>query len=173
MDSWIKHVWVSTQECGATLLTDFADYPPQRVGDMSLMQLFIKSGLKQPMLQVVNNCCLYLCVFLLSDIMSGSGDQILSQFWDQYSPATSSLEWPYTLKPSPQAWHAWNQVLTQALHLGQHQRLALPLGQWLTPSTSSTGWFYHHCTNSLWHGDNTKWQQHGGIPQCTRQQGFH
>jgi len=26
---WIKHVWISTQECSMTLLTDFADYPPQ------------------------------------------------------------------------------------------------------------------------------------------------
>jgi len=25
MDLWIKHVWVSTQECGTTLLMDFAD----------------------------------------------------------------------------------------------------------------------------------------------------
>jgi len=88
-NSWIKHVWVSTQECGVTLLTDFADYTPQRVGDVSLMQLFIKSGLKQPKLQAVNNCRMYLQVFLLSDIVSGSGDYILSQFWDHHSPATS------------------------------------------------------------------------------------
>jgi len=26
--SWIKHVWVSTQESGIALLTNFADYPP-------------------------------------------------------------------------------------------------------------------------------------------------
>jgi len=173
MDSWIKHVWVSTQECGTTLLMDFADYPPQRSGDISLMQLFIKSSFKQPTLQVVNNCHLYLRIFLLSDIVTGSGNQILSQFWDQYFPATSPLEWPETPRPSPQAWSIWKQALTQALHLGRHQRLALPLGKWLTPSTSSTGWFYHPSTNSLWHKDKTKWQCHGGIPQHTRQQGFH
>jgi len=26
---WLKHVWVSTQESGITLLTNFADYPHQ------------------------------------------------------------------------------------------------------------------------------------------------
>jgi len=28
-DSWIKHVWISTQQCGVMVLTDFIDYIPQ------------------------------------------------------------------------------------------------------------------------------------------------
>jgi len=70
-DLWIKHVWVSTQECGVTLFTDFVDYPPQQHSNTKLMHLFIQSGLKQPMLQMVNQCQMYLQVFLLLDIVSG------------------------------------------------------------------------------------------------------
>jgi len=58
--SWIKHVWVSTQESEITLLTDFTDYPPQRHGNMAIMQSFLQSGIKQPMLQLVNQCHMYL-----------------------------------------------------------------------------------------------------------------
>jgi len=53
-ESWIKHVWVSTQECGVTLFTDFADYPPQQHSNTELMHPFIQSRLKQPMIKVVN-----------------------------------------------------------------------------------------------------------------------
>jgi len=38
---WIKHVWVSTQECGVMLLTDYTDVPLQCQGDLKLMQLFV------------------------------------------------------------------------------------------------------------------------------------
>jgi len=35
--SWIKHVWVSTQQAGVTVSTDFAEVPLQRQGDIELM----------------------------------------------------------------------------------------------------------------------------------------
>jgi len=34
---WLKHVWLSMQECRITLLMDFADYSPSRHGDLELM----------------------------------------------------------------------------------------------------------------------------------------
>jgi len=40
--SWIKHVWVTTQEHGINLQTDFADIPPQRQGDIEIMRLFVQ-----------------------------------------------------------------------------------------------------------------------------------
>jgi len=169
--SWIKHVWVSTQECRVTLFMDFADYPPQRHGDIELMWLFIQSGLKQPELMMVNHYRMHLQVFLLSDIVLGSGEHILPQFWEHTHPADSSFDWPTTPQPSQAAWNTWRQALTQALHLGRQQRLALPLGKWL--QFTSHGWLYHQSTNSLWHTDSTAWHQHGGIPQCTCQQAFH
>jgi len=150
---------------------DFADYPPQRHDDTDLMHLFIQSGLKQPMLTVVNQCQIYLWVFLLSDIVLGLGEHILPQFWDHYHPAELPFDWPNTPQPSQSTWNTWRQVLTQALHLGRHQWLALPLGRWFQPT--SHGWFYHHSTNSLWHVDSALWHWHSGIPQCTCQQGFH
>jgi len=44
MLSWIKHVWVSMQECGVTLSTDFAVILLQRHGNIKIMRLFIKTG---------------------------------------------------------------------------------------------------------------------------------
>jgi len=43
-NSWIKHMWTSTQESQVTFMTDFADYPPQCQGDIELMRLFVQTG---------------------------------------------------------------------------------------------------------------------------------
>ncbi len=71
---------------------------------MALMQLFIQSRIKQPTLQWLNQCRMYLRVFLLSDIVSGTGDCILPQFWEHQRPADTTLDWPNTTLPSQQAW---------------------------------------------------------------------
>jgi len=170
--SWIKHVWQSTQEVGVTLATDFAEVTPRRQGDIELMRLFVNYGIKQPELYTLNLCRMFLKVFLVSDITSSSGDVILPSFWDRPTPAHSELQWPNTFPPPNQAWLQWRRALTDVLHLGRHQRLALPLGQW-SVQTSPQGWYYHPSTNSLWEVGDSKWIRHGGIPQRTRQRLFH
>jgi len=82
MHSWIKNVWVSMQESEVTIFTDFEDIPLQWHGDIKLMWLFQKIGKKQPELQMLNHCRMYLQVFLLSDIVTGTGTTISSQFWN-------------------------------------------------------------------------------------------
>jgi len=89
MPSWIKHAWTSMQECGVTLSTDLSDIPPQRHGNIEIMQLFVKSGWKQPALQVLNHCQMYLQICLVSNIVTGTGSFIASQFWDQPQPMQS------------------------------------------------------------------------------------
>jgi len=93
-NSWIKHMWQSTQESGVTILTDFADLPLKRHGDVKLMRLFVQNGWKQPALQNLNHCRMYLKVFHLSDIVTGSGEIISQQFWARPHPADSPIEWP-------------------------------------------------------------------------------
>ncbi len=171
-NSWIKHVWQSTQECEVTLSTDFADIPLQRYGDIELMRLFIQNGCKQPALQTLNQCHMYLKVFRLLDIVNGSGECIAQQFWDRPYPAESHFEWPTTMAPSQQAWSTWHNVLSAALHLGRNQRLAIPLGRWFV-QTHPNGWYYHSPTNSLWNVQANQWTRHGGIPRRTRQLSFH
>jgi len=127
-------VWVSTQESGVTVLMDFAEIPLQRHGDIELMWLFVKTGWKQLALQVLNHCRMYLQVFLISDIMTGTGSFIASQFWDQPQPVQSRFGWPKTNPPPISSWTLWHEVLTATLHLGQNQKLAVPLGKWLTQS---------------------------------------
>jgi len=108
----------------------------------------------------------------LLDIMTGSGNQIQTQFWENYQPLESQMEWPNMSTPTTYNWILWKQVLTEALHLGQNQKPANPLGMW-NYQHDQQGWYYHHATNSLWEATNLQLMIYGGIPQCTRQQAFH
>jgi len=105
--SWIKHVWVTTQEHGINLQTDFADVPPQWQGDIKIMQLFVQNRQKQPELQILNQCCMYLRVFQVSDIVIGSGTLIATSCWNPTSPVESSMDWPQTSQPPATAWLTW------------------------------------------------------------------
>jgi len=120
------------------------------------MHLFIQDGWKQPVLQTLNQCHMYLKVFWLSDIVIGSSKSIAQQFWDRPHLADSPFSWPKTMLPSPQAWSSWHQALTSALHLGRNQRLAIPLEHWFIQSQPS-GWYYHPPTNSLWEVQVHQW----------------
>ncbi len=91
------------------------------------MHLFLQNGWKQPVLQTLNQCRMYLKVFQLSDIITGSGESIAQQFWAHPHLADSPIEWPEMMAPTSMAWNLWHQALTSALHLGQNQRLAIPL----------------------------------------------
>jgi len=135
------------------------------------MHLFIKTGWKQLVLQVLNRCRMYL-LFLLSDIMTGAGTTITMQFWDQPHLATSPFDWPRTTAPSQKSWITWCKVLTSVLHHGRNQWLTVPLGKCFVQS-HPTGWYYHQHTNSIWEVHNTQWLQHGGIPQHMCQLSFH
>jgi len=170
--SWIKHVWVSTQEAGITISTDFAEVHLQWQGDIELMRLFVQNGWKQPELHMLNHCRMFLQVFLLSDIVLGSGDTITPEYWDQTIPSISTLDWPRTHAPTKSAWALWKMALTLALHLGRNWRLALPLGRW-QEQLQPNGWYYHPITNSVWEVCSTQWVCHGGLAQCTRQRWFH
>jgi len=146
------------QECGVTLSTDFTDIPPQRHGDIEIMQLFAKNGWKQPALQVLNHCRMYLQVFLILDIVMGTGSFIAAQFWDRLQPAQSQFRWPKTNPPPISSWTLWREALMTTLHLGRNQKLAVPLGKWLAQSHPN-GWYYHLPTNSLWESFDSQWQR--------------
>jgi len=118
--SWIKHVWISTQEAGVTISTDFAEVQLQRQGDIELMKLFVQHGWKQPELHTLNQCRMFLQAFLVSDIISGSGNTITPEYWDRPIPCTSNRAWPRSHAPPKSAWALWKTALTSALHLGQN-----------------------------------------------------
>jgi len=143
--SWIKHAWITTQEHGINLQTDFSDIFPQWQGNIKLMQLFVQTGWKQPELQMLNQCRMHLKVFHVS---IGSRKSIVAQYWDQTQPAESTMEWPQKSRPSAKSWTTWHQALTSVLHLGRNQSLALPLSKWHIQMTPQ-GWYYHPSTNSL------------------------
>jgi len=105
--SWLKHMWQSTQEVAISVLTDFAKIPPQQHGDLELMRLFVQSGWKQPELHTLNQCHMFLQVFLVSDIIDGSGTAISAKFWDRPSPADSTYMWPAMPQPASSSWDLW------------------------------------------------------------------
>jgi len=148
------------------------EIPLQWHRDVELMWLFVQSGWQQPKLLAINQCQMYLKVFLLSEIVCSKGIGIVPQFWDHYLPSESHLDWPDTSQPSLNSWAIWCQALSTSLHLGQNQQLAIPLGKWYAP-TQPNRWYYHPQTMSLWEATAWTWIQHGGIPQWTWQIGFH
>jgi len=62
-------------------------------------------------------------------------------------------------------WQLWRTTLQQILHLGWHQQLGKPLGNWCT---GTTGWFMDTTTNALWHLTAQAATHHGIIPKCGR-----
>jgi len=98
-NSWIKHVWISTQEAAITISTDFLEIPPQRHGDTEIMRPFIQTGWKQLELQTLNQCQIFLKFFLLlSDIQvlalhPNSGIGPIQQSLPTYGHAVSHLLW--------------------------------------------------------------------------------
>jgi len=129
-NSWMKHMWILTQAALITVLTDFLEILPQKHGDMEIMRLFVQSGWKQLELQTLNQCRMFLKVFLLLEIVKGSSKYIVSQFWDCPHLAASPYLWPRTPTPTGSSWKMWQKALSTSLHLGRNQRLALPLGKW-------------------------------------------
>jgi len=115
---------------------------------------------------------MYLKVFRLSDIITGSGNNIAQQFWVHPVLADTTTQWPTTMPPTLMAWNLWRQALLSALHLGRNQRLAIPLGRWFAQPLPS-GWYFQTSTVSLWEVQGTQWLCHGSIPNQTRQICFH
>jgi len=171
-NSWIKHVWTSTQERAITVSTNFSDIPIRRKGDIEIMRLFVQEGWKQPDLNHLNQCWMFLQVFLLSDMVEGSGRRIIQSCWDHPQPIDSPFIWPRMHDPPRGAWNLWRSALTQSLRLGRNQQLALPLGNWFAENNPA-GWYYHPETNALWSCGQSQWTRYGGIPQRTRQRSFH
>jgi len=136
------------------------------------MRLFVQSGWRQPDLSTLNACQMFLHAFLLSNIVDGSGKGIITSCWDHPQPLDSPYIWPRMHPPPTVSWGLWHTALTNSLHLGRNQHLALLLSKWFAQNSLS-GWYYHPGTNSLWRYGHHQWIRHGGIPQHTRQCSFH
>jgi len=129
--SWIKNIWVTSQTPNIQLqLGRNIELP--HFGDIKMMCLFVSHDFCSPSELGSFNCCqMYLCVFWVSAICTGTGNIINNQFWHKLQPRVSTGTWPQLEKPSGGDWWLWHKALTNALHFICNSRLASLLGPWL------------------------------------------
>jgi len=84
------------------------DVAPLCQGDIELMRLFLLHGFCQfPELALLNQCQLYLWVFWLSNICTGTGDTVDLHFWYNLQPVDSTWHWPWSGQPMSSDWLMW------------------------------------------------------------------
>ena len=72
---WIKHLWESTTNHSIHIVDRSSNFPQiQRVNDVFLIEIFENNNYTVSELKKIKNCCIYLQVITLSDIMTASGD---------------------------------------------------------------------------------------------------
>jgi len=86
------------------------------------MKIFIQQGVIDQELSILNRCRMFLHVIFLSDISTGDGRAINSQYWEGNMLCDSPYQWPRMERPTTHEWRRWKQHLTVALSLGRHKR---------------------------------------------------
>jgi hypothetical protein len=83
-------------------------------------------------LGIVNRCRLFLKALFLSDIVDGTGYEILQAAWngDRVLGQHRLPSWPNQARPPPSDWEIWKLYLKRAF-LGRGLRLRIPLGPWI------------------------------------------
>jgi hypothetical protein len=94
---------------------------------------------------MLNQCCSYLRVIILSNICKATGDKILLCIKSgQCGPhCPSALDWPTQSRPDNQSCALWFSALS---HLEDKNRLKATLGSWNGPYHQLWKWF--HCPSS-------------------------
>jgi len=129
-DSLIKSTWEFLTDHNLQLITDLnVDLPRQ--DDCYLITNIIPLIEDSDHLTQINRCRLYLRVIFLSDVVDGSGKELLAAAWNGeriLSPQRIG-QWPNHVKPPPSAWTLWKYYLKKTF-LGRGLRLKEPLGPW-------------------------------------------
>ncbi len=170
-DSWMKHTWIATRQANILVQAEIPDFPFNRYGDKELVRAFLQSGFRQPQLGALHRCRMYLQVLQLSNIVTGTGDRLLTNNWRAYQPLQSEYTWPKATKLSTADWNTWELALDKAFHIGRNQRLPHPLGNYL--SQSPHGWYFDMTEQALWFSKDKRWRRHGYIPTRSRTKTFH
>jgi len=112
-----------------------------RIGDMALMEHFVKAGYPAAQLTQLNRCRLYLQVITLADIVSADGSLILPEAFIgvPLSDRKSDLKWPNQQRPPSKDWAVWSSALKC---LQPRNKLLRPLGTWLI-SNPHQNWIWY------------------------------
>jgi hypothetical protein len=130
--SLIKSTWEFMSTLGLSLNTDIKLNPP-RQDDCYLLPALQSVIAETEELLAVNRCWLFLKALFLSDIVNGSGTEILAAAWngERIICSQKSENWPNQSRPPPSAWAIWKTYLRKRF-LGRGLKLRSPMSPWVT-----------------------------------------
>jgi hypothetical protein len=130
-----------------------------RVDDIAIMNNPHRKHFSQTQLEAINACRLYLQITTLAEISNDLGTHLLQcaitgetttagkpTIWT-YS--TSTIKWPYQLRPPPVAWKFWKSYLKQFTTQTPSKQLLSPLGDWLPSCRLQRQWTFLQSDNTI------------------------
>jgi len=113
---------------------------------------------------------MYLHALCLSDLCTGTGDQLLTSNWCKYHPLSSEYTWPKAEYLSMSDWEIWESTLNTVFQVGRNLKLPHLLG--LYYPHKANGWYFEPTDQVLWQVREHTWHRHGLIPSCSRTMAF-
>jgi hypothetical protein len=115
---------------------------PQRIGDITLMDLIRGECNSPTTLERFNQVRMYHQILYTSDMTDGAGTHFRRAFFDDpvtgTNHLTSTLRWPRQGRPSPKAFKTWRSLISKHLLVPRSPTLPLQterrLGAWITPA---------------------------------------
>ena len=131
-ESFVQNSWEFMTEHNIKLEDDTFRIPLLRANDKCIMEEFMNNKLiHKSTLKTLNKCRMYLKVFTLSDITTGSGAKIRNEAWHgrQFNTGREyHMKWPNWGRPSLQAWSVWRTLLKLTFYPEQDKVLSEKLG---------------------------------------------
>jgi hypothetical protein len=125
---WMKCAWQFTQRFNIQIYTDLPSVQLQCPGDRFLAPEFAR--VYPDRYNMLNNCCKYLQVSSLAEIVTADGQYITECAWkglhDDSRPA--KMDWPTQSRPNEKCWDAFRDALSKAFSVDSStRRLIFPL----------------------------------------------
>ena len=132
--SWLEHTWAFMTEQSISIDITTPTIPTVRDKDTPIMEAILANKtLTANDILFCNKCRIYLRVFLVSDITTGSGKYIRSSVWEGNRTSHNSnkaLTWPEWQRPPKKMWDVWQAALRKTFCRNKHMQLDIPLGCW-------------------------------------------
>jgi hypothetical protein len=157
---------------------DASVFKIRRTNDCHIMDAICADGrYKNPQLDRINACRLYLKATLLSDISTACGHRIHSAYYDGEEVIThnwATVTYPRQARPNKISWALWRRALNQIHLRDDKSKLRQPLGDWLPPETYHHKWQWNYALDDIIHHDQdtNELRRHPYVESVRRQQRF-
>jgi hypothetical protein len=153
--NWITSVWSFTSTVNAVLKIEHQWVPFLPLQhDVSTIDVALGLNFTPVQYKQFNNCCIYLQVITLADIILADGKHILPEMECGDRDGTRSITLHWLVSHHPAHWTTW-QIFLQ--HISTGRRLLKPLGPWLTQPHQQWQWFHDPDNDLLYNVINTNW----------------